>query len=141
MKISKGEKFLRKIIDRYNIPFALTWNATDLIESSHKSYVGRPGAFAERGTNFIIQNCDLHIAVGTRLPFMVTGYNAKDFARNAKKIMVDIDSKETNLNNTLPDLKISCDAKYFFKNLIIGGLNRKTIKPDVKVAATVLVLM
>lgn len=118
VKISKGEKFLRKIIDRYNIPFALTWNATDLIESSHKSYVGRPGAFAERGTNFIIQNCDLHIAVGTRLPFMVTGYNAKDFARNAKKIMVDIDSKETNLNNTLPDLKISCDAKYFFKNLI-----------------------
>ena len=29
----------------------------------------------------------------------------------------------------------------FFKNLIIGGLKRKTIKPDVKVAATVLVLM
>ena len=27
---------------------------------------------------------------------MVTGYNAKDFARNAKKIMVDIDKNELN---------------------------------------------
>ena len=38
-----------------------------------------------RGSNFIVQNCDLYIAVGTRLPYMVTGYNAKDFARKAKK--------------------------------------------------------
>ena len=77
VKISQGEKYVRKIINKYNIPFALTWNASDLIESNHKSYIGRPGAFAERGTNFIIQNCDLHIAVGTRLPFMVTGYKLK----------------------------------------------------------------
>ena len=118
VKISQGEKYVRKIINKYNIPFALTWNASDLIESNHKSYIGRPGAFAERGTNFIIQNCDLHIAVGTRLPFMVTGYNAKDFARNAKKIMVDIDPKELNLSNTMPNEKISCDAKYFLKKLV-----------------------
>ncbi len=118
VKISGSEKYVRKIINKYKIPFALTWNASDFMESNHKSYIGRPGAFAERGTNFIIQNCDLHLAVGTRLPFMVTGYNAKDFARNAKKIMVDIDSKEINLNNTKPDERISCDAKFFFKTLI-----------------------
>ena len=85
VKISNGEKYLRKIIDKYKIPFALTWNASDLIESDHPSYIGRPGAFAERGSNFIIQNCDLYISVGTRLPFMVTGYDSKDFARKAKK--------------------------------------------------------
>lgn len=118
VKISESEKYVRKIINKYKIPFALTWNASDLIESDHKSYIGRPGAFAERGANFIIQNCDLHIAVGTRLPFMVTGYDAKDFARNAKKIMIDIDPKEIKLNNTSPHEKIACDAKYFFKNLI-----------------------
>ena len=50
------EKNLRKIINKYKIPFALTWNASDLIESDHKYYIGRPGAFAERGTNYIIQN-------------------------------------------------------------------------------------
>ena len=59
VKISGGEKYFRKIIKKHKIPFfALTWNASDLIESDHPSYIGRPGAFAERGSNFIVQNCD-----------------------------------------------------------------------------------
>ena len=118
VKISKGQKYLRKIIDKYKIPFALTWNASDLIESNHPSYVGRPGAFAERGSNFIVQNCNLHVSIGTRLPFMVTGYNSIDFARNAKKIMVDIDKIETNRSNVNLDEKINCDASYFLKTLL-----------------------
>jgi acetolactate synthase-1/2/3 large subunit len=118
VKIANGSRELRKIIDKYKIPFALTWNASDLIESDHESYIGRPGAFAERGTNFIIQNCDLHISVGTRLPFMVTGYNSKDFARKAKKIMVDIDPLELKYSNVNIHKKINCDAKYFLKTLL-----------------------
>ena len=82
------------------------------------NYVGRPGAFAERGTNFIIQNCDLYISIGTRLPFMVTGYNAKDFARKAKKVMIDIDKTEIKNTNVNIDEKICCDAKYFLKKLL-----------------------
>ncbi len=117
VKISKGDYYLRKIINKYKIPFALTWNASDLIESNHPNYIGRPGAFAERGSNFIIQNCDLYIAIGTRLPYMVTGYNAKDFARKAKKIVVDIDKIEIKKNNINPNKKICCDAKYFLEKL------------------------
>jgi len=117
VKIAKGEKYLKKIINKYNLPFALTWNASDLIESDHNSYIGRPGAFAERGTNFIIQSCDLYLSIGSRLPFMVTGYNARDFARNAKKIMVDIDKKEIDKSQINLNEKICCDAKYFLKTL------------------------
>lgn len=116
-RISNCEKNLRKIINRYKIPFSLTWNASDLIESSHTSYVGRPGAFAERGTNFIVQNADLYISVGTRLPFMVTGYNANDFARKAQIVMVDIDSKELKNTRVLVDYKLKADANYFFERL------------------------
>ena len=118
VKISKGQKYIRKIVDKYKIPFALTWNASDLIESNHPSYVGKPGAFAERGSNFIIQNCNLYISVGTRLPFMVTGYNSKDFARKAKKVMVDIDENE--VKNSKGELyeKVNCDATYFLKILL-----------------------
>lgn len=67
VKIAKGEKYLRKIINKYRFPFALTWNASDLVESKHPSYIGRPGAFAERGSNFIIQSCKLYVSVGSRL--------------------------------------------------------------------------
>ena len=118
VKISGGEKYLRSLINKYEIPFGLTWNASDLIESSHNSYIGRPGAFAERGSNFIVQNCNLHLSIGTRLPFMVTGYHSYDFARNAKKIMVDIDDTELKKNRTNPDITICCDAKYFLKTLL-----------------------
>ncbi len=117
VKISGGQDYLRKLINKHKIPFALTWNASDLIESNNTSYIGRPGAFAERGTNFIIQNCNLHISIGTRLPFMVTGYNSIDFARKAKKVMVDIDINELKKNGTKPNIKICCDAKYFLKYL------------------------
>jgi acetolactate synthase-1/2/3 large subunit len=56
--------------------------------------------------------------VGTRLPFMVTGYNSKDFARKAKKVMVDIDKVETSNSNVKLDEKINCDASYFLKTLL-----------------------
>ena len=118
VKISKGQKYIRKIVDKYKIPFALTWNASDLIESNHPSYVGKPGAFAERGSNFIIQNCNLYISVGTRLPFMVTGYNSKDFARKAKKVMVDIDENEVKNSKVELYEKVNCDATYFLKILL-----------------------
>jgi len=130
VKIADAEVYLRKIIDKYRIPFALTWNASDLIESNHPFYIGRPGAFAERGTNFIIQNCNLHISLGTRLPFMVTGYNAKDFARKATKVMVDIDKIELNKSRVNISEKICCDAKYFLKTLLKYLPNKLNFSAD-----------
>ena len=119
VKISGGEKYFRKIIKKHKIPFALTWNASDLIESDHPSYIGRPGAFAERGSNFIVQNCDLYLSVGTRLPFMVTGYGSQDFARKAKKIMIDIDNNELKNSRVKPDQTLNCDANYFLKKFLL----------------------
>ena len=118
VRISGGQNYFRKIVDKYKIPFALTWNASDLIESDHENYVGRPGTFAERGSNFIVQNCDLYLSIGTRLPFMVTGYDTGDFARKAKKIMIDIDKKEVKKSRVNLDMRISCDANYFLKRLM-----------------------
>ena len=95
VKLSNSEKIFKKFIKKFHIPFALTWNADDFLESNHSLCIGRPGAFGARGANFIVQNCNLYISIGTRLPYMVTGYDAKDFARKARtKIMVDIDNHE-----------------------------------------------
>ena len=117
-RISKADEICKKFVDKHQIPFALTWNASDLIEHNHPLFAGKPGAFAERGSNFIIQSCDLYISIGSRLPFMVTGYNSKDYARNAKKIMIDIDDKELSKNNSsFMDLHIQCDAKFFMTKL------------------------
>ena len=106
VRLSNSENIVKKFFNKYNIPFVLTWNADDIISHDHKMYSGRPGAFGERGSNFIIQNCDFYLSVGSRLPYMVTGYNVKKFASRAKfKAMVDIDLNELK--------KVLIDAIYF----------------------------
>ena len=65
----------------------------------------------------MVQNCDLYISVGSRLPYMVTGYDNSDFARNAYTIMVDIDKGELARKNIKINKKINCSAEYFLKKL------------------------
>ena len=116
VRLSKSSDKLIEMVEKYNIPVLTTWNATDVINSNHNLFLGRPGAFAERGANFAIQNSDLLITIGTRLPFMVTGYNFKDFGRNAFKVMIDIDSRELSKHNF--QLKINMDASIFLDTMI-----------------------
>jgi acetolactate synthase I/II/III large subunit len=119
VRLANANKIVKKFFDKYKIPFVLTWNADDIISHQHKMYSGRPGAFGERGSNFIVQNCDFYLSIGTRLPYMVTGYNAKNFASKAKfKAMVDIDLNELNKKDLKLDMKIKCDAKYFLEKLL-----------------------
>ena len=64
---------------------------------------------------------------------MVTGYGSQDFARKAKKIMIDIDNNELKNSRVKPDQTLNCDANYFLKNFyyiylkklvyLINGLN------------------
>ena len=47
---------------------------------------------------------------------MVTGYNGKDFAREAKRVMVDIDPKETQKESLDVHLKVVSDAGRFLSS-------------------------
>ena len=116
VKLSEAQELVKTFFNKFKIPFVVTWNADDIINSNHKMYCGRPGAFGERGSNFIVQNCDFYLSLGTRLPYMVTGYNAKNFAAKAKfKVMIDIDPKELTKTDLKIDLIIKSDAKVFLK--------------------------
>ena len=118
VKLAKAENIFLKLINKFNIPFMQTWNADDVVNYNHKMNMGKPGAFGSRYSNFLIQSSDYYLSIGTRLPFMVTGYNSNDFARNAKvKIMVDIDKYELKKKDMKIDYKICCDAKYFIEKL------------------------
>ena len=73
------------------MPVALTWGASDLLESNNEFYIGTFGTHGMRHANFAVQNADLIIALGTRLDTKSTGSPIITFAREAKKIMIDID--------------------------------------------------
>ena len=126
VRLAGASKLVKNFFNKYKIPFILTWNADDIISHKHKMYSGRAGAFGERGSNFIVQNCDFYLSIGTRLPYMVTGYNAKKFASRAKfKAMVDIDESELNKKDLKLNMKIKCDAKYLLEALYKNIKNYK----------------
>ena len=111
-----GEEFF-KLVETLRIPFVTARNANDMGPADHELYVGRPGTFAQRGANFAVQTSDVYLAVGTRLSLAQTGYNAKDYARNAKVVMVDIDQAELDKDTVKLHLKIQTDAKIFLEEL------------------------
>ena len=106
-----------KLAERHQIPLTTSWNADDIVNFDHDLFIGRPGAFASRGVNFAIQNADLLISIGSRLPFMITGYNSKDFARNARVVMVDIDQTELDKSCLNIFSKVRSDANEFLVSL------------------------
>ncbi|WP_335930631.1 thiamine pyrophosphate-binding protein [Nostoc sp.] len=106
------EDFLQ-LIEILQIPVLTTWKAIDFLPESHWLFAGRPGAIGQRGANFTQQNSDLLITIGARLDFGQTGYNHQNFARGAKKIIVDIDPNEISKMMMPIDVPICADAGDF----------------------------
>ncbi len=127
--LSKTEEAFIKFIEYYQLPVALTWGASDLIESDNRLYVGTFGTHGMRHANFAVQNSDLIIALGSRLDTKSTGSPVDTFAREAKKIMVDIDPSELSKFKHFGlefDLLIQDDLKNFFYYLNNFDDNQKT---------------
>lgn len=117
VKLSQSVSDFFTLIEKNKIPFVTARNANDIVNSDHELFVGRPGTFAQRGANFAVQNSDFYLTVGTKLGFSQTGYNSKDYARNAYKISVDIDRAELNKPSLDINLRICADAKEFLVEL------------------------
>ncbi len=111
------DEFL-ELKDVLGIPVLTTWNGIDLIEETDTYYFGRPGGLGHRYANFIQQNSDMFISIGARMNLLQTGYNFDGFAREAVRVMVDIDEHELHKINVRPDIAVKSDAKRFIKTLI-----------------------
>ena len=109
-------------VESHQIPFVTARNANDICEWDHPLLVGRPGTFGQRGANFAVQCCDLYVAIGTRLSLTQTGYNTKDYARNAQIVQVDIDKAELEKGTLRDPLMIRMDAKQFIRELNEDGV-------------------
>jgi acetolactate synthase-1/2/3 large subunit len=109
---------LNDLLNRVNIPILLTWKAIDLLPEEHPLYRGRPGGIGQRGANFTQQNADCIVILGARLDLPSLAFDHKNFARAAKKVMVDVDPTEIWKMQTPIDLPICADAGVFLKELL-----------------------
>lgn len=109
-----------KLIKQLNIPVVTGMSSIDAIDSYHPLYVGRSGPTGNRAGNFAVQNADLLISIGNRLSFMQIGFNTKSWARNAYKIVNDIDLYELKKPYLSIDMPICCDAARLIKMLYVA---------------------
>lgn len=108
---------LRAFLDKTQIPVLGTFNGFDLIPSDDPLFAGRIGTVGQRAGNFALQNADVVLCVGTRNNIRQVSYNWENFAKNAKKIVVDIDPSELKKPTVRPDLPICADAGDFLRGL------------------------
>lgn len=93
------------------LPLMATWKMIDLLP-----HALRPGMIAQRAANIGIQRADFVLCIGARLDYGQTGFNRDSFAKNAKLVIVDIDSSE--LSKFPRATKICRDAKVFLDEFL-----------------------
>lgn len=114
---ARAESAFLEVAEGLNIPVLTSISGIDLIPSDHPLFFGRPGILGERPANFILQNSDLLLVVGTRMGIRICGYAYETIARAATKVMVDVDPNELNKPTFRPDVKIESDAGVFFQSV------------------------
>jgi acetolactate synthase I/II/III large subunit len=117
IRLSGAAAAFRALVERLGVPMASTWNALDILPYDHDLCVGRPGVVALRPPNFAVQTCDLLIAVGARLDNVITAYDPRNFARMARKVVVDVDQNEIDKLDMELELAICADASEFVSAL------------------------
>jgi len=96
IKLSSAKDKFKKFINTTQLPTTLSWSGIDLLPTNHSCNYGRFGLYGQRAANFIAQNADLIIVLGSRLALPQVGYDFSQFARGAKIVVVDIDELELN---------------------------------------------
>ncbi len=106
-----------KCADKLKIPIVTAWNADDLLWEEHPCFAGRPGTVGTRGGNFAVQCADLLLVLGCRMNIRMISYNKHNFAKNAYKIVVDIDENELKKPTVKVDMPVHANVKDVMKEL------------------------
>jgi acetolactate synthase I/II/III large subunit len=109
---------VRQLTDRLQIPVLLTWKSMDMLPDDYPWFAGRPGSVASRGANFTQQNADFILVVGARLDMPQTAFSHKNFARGAKKVLIDVDPLEVAKFEMPIDVPVIADAADFISELL-----------------------
>lgn len=120
----------RQLAQRLGVPVLATWRAKDVFFDTDPLYFGAPGIPTTRYSNYILQNSDLLIILGTRLNPALTAYDEPHFAFQAKKVIVDIDRNEIKKLNIQWEEKIVCDAADFVSAMLLAADNHPLPKYD-----------
>ena len=114
--VSGAMKAFEQFVRAGNIPVAMTLLGIGCFPAGDPMNLGMMGMHGEAWVNHAIQEADLLIAVGMRFDDRVTG-DLKTYARDAKKIHIEIDRSEIN-KNVKVDSALIGDAREVLEALL-----------------------
>jgi acetolactate synthase I/II/III large subunit len=114
--VSGAMRAFEQFVRTGNIPVAMTLLGIGCFPASDPMNLGMMGMHGEAWVNHAIQEADLLIAVGMRFDDRVTG-DLRTYARDARKIHIEIDRSEIN-KNVKVDSALIGDAREVLEQLI-----------------------
>lgn len=117
IRLAGAEIEFQELVEELKIPVVTSKLGQDLLYEDHPYYVGFGGTKGTRAANFAMQNADMILSIGSRLAIPFIGYEYELFAREAKKVSVDIDRREQQKDTIKLDIAIEYDAKKFIMKL------------------------
>ena len=130
-RLSATQDAIVALAEEHRIPVVTAWTH-DTIDSAHPQFAGRPGTIGTRAGNFVVQNSDFLLILGSRLNIRQISYNWASFAKHAFKVWVDIDAAELDKPFVKPDLPVVADLRDFVPAL---AAQLQTAPPGRKFAA------
>jgi acetolactate synthase-1/2/3 large subunit len=118
IRLSNGVQLIKPLLEKLQCPALVSWAGIDMIESDYPLIFGRAGVYGQRAANFVLQNCDFLLTIGTRLAIPQIGYDLSEFARAAKIAVVEIDQDELEKHQSRVTIPVLSDAKYFMEMLL-----------------------
>lgn len=110
---AKLEDFIRET----KIPFVTSLMGKGIVNETSDLYLGMVGSYGNRCANIAISQCDLLIALGTRLDTRQTGAKIDSFIPNSTIIHVDIDNDELENHRLKNRILVNADVSDFLDEI------------------------
>lgn len=130
IRLAGAAGLVQPLVEALGAPTLVSWAGADLIDSDHPLVFGRAGVYGQRAANFVLQNADLVVAIGTRLAIPQVGYVLDEFARAARLVVVDVDEVEAGKLGDRVELSITADAGAFIAAILKSDRPLDGRRPD-----------
>lgn len=94
VELGGRQKEVVEWLNRTRTPFVASWSALNIFDHNMPNYMGHFGVYGNRGGNYVIQNADRILVLGSRLDNRQTSGNVDNFAPKAQLMALDIDGEE-----------------------------------------------
>ncbi|MBE6069675.1 MAG: thiamine pyrophosphate-binding protein, partial [Clostridium lundense] len=107
-------KEFREFAVKTRVPVIAACISADAMYMDYDRYYGLSGSIGPRTGNFIVQNADVILAIGSSLGYKMSGYAQDLFAPKAYMMAVDIDVNEMKKPGVRVDYFVHSDLRAFF---------------------------